>query len=256
MARIEAGRAGRKGSGVFVAAMLAAIAVLVGLGIWQIQRGVWKSALLAELDSREAMQPIDLATLEPGDLSGVRYRRVAATGVFRPGLIRMHHVEEGALGYKAVLPFMQTEGDDMLLVDLGFVRSSMESEAAATVPDGVVRLEGYARLPTARPSVFTPDNAPAENRWFWWDLSAMTRTLDAANAAVLPVIIQLSDPVPGVRVAGLAPEPTVSLPRPHNRHAGYAVTWFGLALVVGGALVAWIWQRRPRPARNPPQSAA
>ncbi len=236
-------RVGRTGSLIFVGLMAVAIAILVGLGSWQLYRASWKGDLLAELDAREAAPPLDISVSAASSPDELRYRRLTATGTFDASLLRVHQVQDGMLGYKAVLP-LRLPSDDVLLVDIGFVPQSMDAEATVTVPTDPVTLTGFARFHAERPSAFTPDNVADENRWFWWDRAAMVEALGLRATQVLDVSLQAASAIPGVAVAGLAPRPSVSLPRPHDRHAGYAVTWFGLALAVAGALLAWVWQRR------------
>lgn len=255
MAEIEHGSWGRGGSLAFATFMAAVIVLLAGLGTWQVQRGAWKAALLAELDARGAAAPFDLAAALEAPPETLRYRRVAAEGRFLDRLVQLHQVQDGVLGYKAVLPFAISGRETVLLVDVGFVGAEMGGRPAIALPDGPVGVSGFARFHEARPSVFTPDNVPEANRWFWWDRPAMLTALDLSEPAVPALVLQLSAPVPGLAIDGIVPAASESLPRPHNRHGGYAVTWYGLALAVAGALLAWVRQRRRRPM-NRPQSQA
>ena len=254
MAEVTPRRGGRLGTIAFAVIIAIAIAVLAGLGTWQVQRAHWKTALLAELDARETAPPLDIFDADGLTADDLRFRRVTATGRLLPRAARLHHVQDGVLGYKAVLPFMLEGAEGTILVDAGFVRAQMEGAMRIEAPSRPIEIAGYARFHEGRPSRFTPDNVPEENRWYWWDMPALAAALKL-DADLRPMSIQLSEPAEGLAVGGMTPVPTGSLPRPHNRHAGYAVTWFGLALVVAGALAVWIWQRRRR-AVNPPQSAA
>ncbi len=236
-------RVGRTGSIVFVGLMAMAVAILLGLGSWQLYRASWKSDLLAELEAREAAPPLDISESGTRPPDELRYRRLSATGTFGADVLRVHQVQDGVLGFKAVLP-LRLASDDVLLVDIGFVPQPMDAKAMVAVPTDPVTITGFARFHVERASAFTPDNVAAENRWFWWDRAAMVEALDLEASRVLDVSLQAAEAVSGLSVAGVVPRPSSSLPRPHDRHAGYAITWFGLALVVAGALVAWVWQRR------------
>jgi surfeit locus 1 family protein len=60
-------------------------AFLIGLGVWQLQRLAWKTAILAEINERINANPQSLPpqtawpTLKPDDYE---YRHVAADGIF------------------------------------------------------------------------------------------------------------------------------------------------------------------------------
>ncbi len=57
--------------------VLLAVAAMIGLGIWQLQRLRWKEALLARYAAAETMQPVDFPAYEPVD-PAVLFRRSAA----------------------------------------------------------------------------------------------------------------------------------------------------------------------------------
>jgi surfeit locus 1 family protein len=60
---------------------LAGAAVLIGLGVWQMQRLTWKEGIIAGAEAMIAADPIPLpATLDP---TGDRYRAVTVTGALR-----------------------------------------------------------------------------------------------------------------------------------------------------------------------------
>ena len=60
----------------------AAVAVMIGLGLWQIRRGAEKDRLLAEYAANAAMPALDLDPLlarDPADLPPLAFRRVLVT---------------------------------------------------------------------------------------------------------------------------------------------------------------------------------
>ena len=87
-------------------------------------------------------------------------------------------------------------------------------------------MTGLARMPETQ-GLFIPDNEPAENRWFWRDLGAMSKSMFPAGAAdVAPFILEAerSDVPGGWPLGG---QTRLDLP---NNHLQYALTWFVLAL--------------------------
>ncbi|MEP2472639.1 MAG: SURF1 family cytochrome oxidase biogenesis protein, partial [Paracoccaceae bacterium] len=104
---------------------LGGAAILISLGVWQVQRLAWKEDLLARIDTEIAADPVALTT----DLG--RYAPVSLTGVFDPdaGYIRVlaSRKSTGAV-YRIIRPF-QADGYGRVLVDTGWV-----PEAAGTLP--------------------------------------------------------------------------------------------------------------------------
>ena len=74
-------RARRIGTAI---AVLIALAILLSLGTWQVERLFWKEALIAELESRIHATPKPLADIEALAASGgdVDYRPMTVTGRF------------------------------------------------------------------------------------------------------------------------------------------------------------------------------
>jgi surfeit locus 1 family protein len=91
--------------------------------------------------------------------------------------------------------------------------------------------------PTSSKGVFTPDNEPQANLWYWRDFSGLfASAFSGGDRGFIPVFLDASSAAPGGWPRGGAT--LLELP---NRHLEYAITWFGLAaalLAVFGAYVA------------------
>jgi surfeit locus 1 family protein len=233
--------------GLLVPALLA-FAVLIGLGVWQIQRKAWKEGLIATLTARVAQPPQALPaadTWQSLDPARDEYRRVnfsaefendksalvfaAATG-FRPDV--------SGVGYWVFTPARLADGST-LLINRGFVPDGRQDPK--TRPDGEttgsVEITGALRWPDDR-HWFTPADDPAHSLWFTRDPAAIAA---AKGVGQVPVFyVEQETPVP----PGGLPQPgklVVSLP---DNHLQYAVTWFGLAAVLAGVFVTWAFTSR------------
>src|ERR1700740_2041702 len=83
-----------------------ALAVLLGLGVWQLERLHWKLALIAEVQRNLASPPISLdEALAQGDRA--QYRRVAVDGTFDNAREAYAFATDanGALVYHVIVPF-------------------------------------------------------------------------------------------------------------------------------------------------------
>jgi surfeit locus 1 family protein len=200
------------------------LAVLLGLGTWQLERRAWKAGLIAHLQAAMAAPAVPLpATI--ADAAALEFRHVWVEG-------RFDHVHElyvtsrfyrDTPGYQVVTPLRRADGA-AVLVNRGWV--PLASQAPASRPagqlDGAVRLEGVVRLSSV-PGWFTPANEPGRNLWFYPDVAQMAAA--AGLARVSPVFVEVG---PAANPGGLpiGGQTRVDLP---NDHLQYAITWYSLA---------------------------
>ena len=192
---------------------LVGIAILVSLGNWQVRRLAWKEAILAELDTRLSGPAVPVP--EAPDRARDMYLHVVATGEM--GQAEVHVLSsspETGPGYRIIVPFTLENGR-RILVDRGNVPEG-QKQAARPLENGPI--EGNL-LWMQDPPTFPPDLA--KNIWFNRDTAALAEVLGTE-----PVLLVMSQ---SARPAGPVPAAVgVNMP---NNHLGYAVTWYGFALV-------------------------
>jgi surfeit locus 1 family protein len=207
------------------------IAVLIGLGMWQLSRLAEKQALLADIAQRTAAPPISLSDVLARRDKGadIEFVAVKTKGTFDHRSER-HKLAafEGSPGWEIITPFTSDEGI-VVLVDRGLVSGELQDaskgpEAATPVEvTAVIRLHNNAR------GFFDPENDVDGNMWYWWDIPAMLSSITIpAEMKVAPFILQAlpgDDPKKFPR----APKPEAQL---SNNHLQYAITWFSLAIVL------------------------
>lgn len=212
-------------------AIVALVAVLfVSLGLWQLNRLAERRAQNEIGLSRIEAPPAPLEGLGVGssDLDSLEYRRVTATGVYDAShevLIRSQ-VHRGTAGYHVITPLVGERGQ-AVLVNRGWVPLTMDEApvAEAPPPAGEVTVEGWVALSQTRPA-FGPED-PSDGR-----LTVVSR-VDIDR-------IQAQTPFPLQRVYLVrADEEGAELPIPvsppgfdeEGPHLGYAIQWFGFAVV-------------------------
>jgi surfeit locus 1 family protein len=215
------------------------VALLAALGTWQVQRLSWKEAILARIDAAEKGPPLPFS-LTPPD-----FARMRAEGSFLPGTVRygieLRTTPEGSqLGSSVIAPLRLAEGG-VVLVNRGWA----PDDATVKVPAGPVSVVGYAR-PSEAPGWFTPADNVAQGRFYAPQPDHMAAALKLTNVAPF-LLVALGTDMPGVY-----PQPAESLPRPPNDHLQYALTWYGLGVVL---IVMFMVRFQPfrRPASAPPR---
>ncbi len=194
---------------------LAGLALLVGLGVWQVQRLAWKEGVLDEIAAKISAAPVGLPA-RAGEAD--RYLPVRAEGRIGAQALRVlvSQKQVGA-GYR-LISVLETGGRRVLL-DRGFIPVARE---VPVPPEGDVVVTGNLHWPDDRTGA-TPANDVAGNIWFSRDIAQMAGVL--GTESLLIVARELSPPERAVE-----PLP-VDGARIPNDHLEYAVTWFSFALI-------------------------
>ncbi|MEZ5647820.1 MAG: SURF1 family protein [Alphaproteobacteria bacterium] len=230
---------------------LVAIALLVGLGTWQVYRLQWKTALITRIADQLTLPSIALPTADDLDeaaaRAGLDFRRVRVDGVF------LHESERhwwrpsigGLAGYHILTPLRRETGE-IVWIDRGWVPPELKEPASRPLSQvtGVQHIEGITRLPVRR-GIFTPENNPDKNLWYTNDPQELIqgrliqdRSADlAATGAVFPLIVDSVSPVPGGH-----PVPGQTQITLNNPHLGYAITWYGLAFALTAVFLFYHWR--------------
>lgn len=227
---------------------LVAGALLVGLGIWQLERLAWKDAIVARIEARTKAAPQPLPSsatwdaLKPDDYE---YRRVTATGRF-DNAKEAYILRASADGpvYHVLTP-LALDGGGTVLVDRGSVPAERRDPATrrAGQPQGETSVTGLMRPPEAR-NVFTPPDEPSKDRFYTRDPAEIAQHFELNDAA--PFVID-ADATPNPGGWPLGGDTIVDIP---NNHFSYALTWFGLALGLLTVFTSFAWKRLTDPPRD------
>lgn len=205
------------------------IAMLCGLGTWQVQRLHWKEGLLAQLAAKAAADPVDLAEAARQQEQGLdtEFLKVHFSAVYGPGAeLRLISSFDGGPGWTIITPAVTLDGRG-LLVDRGQVPP--EKLDSHGTPKGDVEITGVIRRYLNGRARFDPDNDALKNQWYWWDIPAMLQAAHFPDAVKPEVFVVQLLPDTAADALPRPPEPRANL---SNNHLGYAITWFGLALAL------------------------
>ena len=247
---MSAVRSGRRSLIAPTLAALAGIAILCGLGAWQVERLHWKEGLIARVNARLTAPPV----AAPGpaewarlDLAAAEYQPVSVRGRF-DNAKEIHVVYTlteprgplGGPGYMVMTPFA-AEAGWTVYVNRGFVptaKADPQSRGSGRI-EGDTIVQGLLRAPSRR-SWFMPGDDAVRNQWFSRDPALYAAAQGLPPEKVAPYIIDAAydrNSPDGLPQGG---ETVVDFP---NSHLGYAITWFGLAAALAGVYAAFAWRR-------------
>lgn len=190
----------------------AAVAVMIALGVWQLQRAGWKDRMLAELATAPAQPPVDLdAVLREGRNVPLAFRRARVTCAAREvtASLRAGRSRRGGTGYSYFIPCRPGER--------GLAGRIQVNAGWSQQPNGSLRLTA---------------EGPVEGQ---------IGTAEADG----PVILT-ADAAIGPLEASAAPK-VEDIP---NNHLAYAFQWFFFAATA--ALIFFLALRRRRGSVAPP----
>lgn len=219
---------------------LLGLAILCSLGVWQVNRLAQKNAQIAAIDARMAAESVALSGAlnrhEAGE--NVEYTKVTAKGSFlQSAELRKLTSVQGGAGFQLIAPLLTDDGI-LILVDRGAIPANTDNYAkAGLAPQDY---QGILRYHNQGQGLFDAENDPKANQWFWWDVPAMLgQTQAPPEAKVSDLVLQLL-PAQGQKL------PAAAIPKAElrNNHLGYALTWFGLAVVLAVMTLIFVIRQR------------
>jgi len=234
---------------------VAAAAVMVMLGNWQLHRYQERSATNARIDAADSTEAVALTSVVPapsavGTAGPSPGKRLAWAKVTVSGRYDVTHeiqargrTVDGAVGFEIVTPLVLDDGK-AVLIDRGWVPAPAAGATAAPVvppaPAGRVTVIGQIHLSESRP-------APIERR---------DGRLDTRRISLSRLAPELPYPVYGAYVLLSSQTPPadpaftrVPIAKEDSwQNGGYAVQWWLFAVM---ALFAFGWQAR-KEAQGPP----
>jgi surfeit locus 1 family protein len=231
-----------------------AVAVMVGLGLWQLNRLAERRVVNAAIVARQDLPAIDLNREVPTEPSEAEHRRATVRGEFDPaGEVYWRNQENnGSPGMHVVTPLRLEGGQGAVLVDRGWLPLAGPSDVDASgyqPPVGVLEVSGWISVPPTRVTDLSPYDAvpgPGDQplkAWFWLDPVLIERQL---GYRLLPFVLMLEgSPATDPRALPRLPErPALD----EGPHLGYAIQWFSFAAITVAGLFAY-WRTTRRAAR-------
>ncbi len=226
--------------------VLLLLALLLALGAWQLQRADEKSALLARQEARRQAPAQPIGELERS--ADPAFQRVVLRGYFdaEHSLLLDNRSRAGRVGVELLQPFYDQPSGLWLLLNRGWLPwPDRRTPVAFSTPTGALQLQAWIYVAPGQSFQLQAD-APGKA----WpqlltrvDAGALWRQLGRAG---WPYELRLL-PGPAAYQADWA-----VLAMGPEKHLGYAVQWFALAV----ALVCWFIYFGMRNAREPSDAAS
>lgn len=221
--------------------------LLIGLGLWQLDRAEQKRALQADFAAGGEAASLE-RTAEVRDLATLRrFQPVSLRGRYLPGrqLLLDNMIHDGSAGYHVLTPFATAAGP-VVIVNRGWVAKDYGGELPTLALDDEPRVVSgrVGRLP--RPAIHVGETAPGAG----WprvvhfptpaDLDGLLAGVLDGRELVEPVILLDADAPDGFVRAW---QPTGTGP---ERHLAYALQWFAFAATLAAIWLVMFLRRRRR----------
>jgi surfeit locus 1 family protein len=218
--------------------VLVAVAVMIRLGIWQLDRLDQRRTFNARVETQLAESPLELSgqSLE-SELYDMEYRTALAGGEFdhQRQVVLRNQDWQGRLGVHILTPLMIEGAESAVLVDRGWVPYEDFTDGNLDQYDGEgqVQVEAVIRRSQSKPAIGgRADQVPAPGEaplkaWNWINISDISQQLPYH---VLPVYLAAL-PVTGEESLPFRSEMELDLTE--GSHLGYAFQWFIFAAILG-----------------------
>lgn len=222
-----------------------AFALLCGLGVWQVQRMQWKNGLVDRASAAAAVPPAPLVDVLALHEPEFRKALIDCPGLATAPYVELQTIHEGQPGVRLVSACRPADFPAEFLIDRGFVAADISARPSVTDSTSPVRMTVELRhVPPPGPMAL-----PAgQGRFFARDTAGMARALGMADSDPDTLYALTSSNPDWLALQPSAPPAAFS-----NNHLGYALTWFGLALVLVGFYIALL---RRKPSLKQPRSAS
>ncbi|MDA9680095.1 SURF1 family protein [Gammaproteobacteria bacterium] len=204
------------------------------LGFWQLDREVEKRELLSQTANRLTLVPLNAGKLpEQGDLEGVPVRLL---GEYQEQVLLLDNkVLDGKVGFEAHQLFRDNTGL-LFLVNRGFVPMGRTREDQLKFPkvhDKPADILGRIYQPGSQILLLADQNQTLSKFPVIVQHIDVKKMIDTFSERVYPFVIRLE-----LKQLGSLPRYWPSTVMSPEKHKGYAIQWFSMALAV---LIAWLF---------------
>ena len=212
--------------------------IFFSLGLWQIERGQAKTALINEFDKNSLIDPIEI------NEDSKKWDRVYVEGTWSGDkqILIDNVINRGIAGYKVLTPLSLNETDEIILIDRGWIKRNrdMSDLPNVDIKDIKERVSGILESPELG-LVLSNELVSDE-----WPKISQTKNIEVIskeyNESIYPLIL-LADPISRYSLEYIKINPTNMTP---VKHYGYSAQWFLMFLVLCGMYVWYGYKRNEK----------
>jgi len=198
---------------------LSFFALFCFLGTWQVHRYHYKQAMLMAYQSRLTAAPKPfIALVESGQ--DMQFQPIRVTGIYQNELtVYVQNIfKYRQVGFEVLTPLQVQGTQKLLLVDRGWFAQPQDQLLPIVTPiKGLQTIQGSIKLMNERPFILGKNSQDANAKPLIVQRVDIDELSRITHQAYYPFILQLTA------------HPLTIVP---ERHLGYAVQWFGLAVVM------------------------
>lgn len=218
--------------------VVAASAVMIRLGIWQLDRLEQRRAFNARVLSQVDQPVLELnGEALDADLPNMEYRKVSVFGEydFSQEIAIRNQAMNGQWGVHLITPLHIAGSEETVLVDRGWIPGDdfNSGDWSKYAEPGQVTVQGVFRRSQSRPDFgrrIDPTPVPGQDRMIAWNFVHVAGINQQVPYRLLPVYIQQA-PDPAWTGMPIRTQPKLELTE--GSHLGYAIQWFAMAAILG-----------------------
>jgi surfeit locus 1 family protein len=224
----------------FLALCLFVVILFCVLGKWQLYRYHFKKTLLASYQESTIAPPTPLATLLLTKES-LQFKHVAVTGHYLNALTMFvqNQFYNAQLGYEVLTPLQIAGQKDVVLVDRGWVKKPADADLPVIAPAlDEQQITGNIKLVNEYQFILGENILQPNVRPIVMQKVDMKEISQMTQQSFYPFVLRL-----GVNEKnGFVRDWTLTAVNP-ERHMGYAVQWFLMAIVLCFAYISFCFER-------------
>lgn len=220
--------------------VIAAVGVMVRLGIWQLERLAQRKAFNARVTEQIEEPPLELTGDALGlDLTSMEYRAVVVSGMYddTQQVALRNRAYENHLGVDLLTPLVIAGTNRAVLVNRGWIPTEDASPTnwSKFAEPGIVTVRGVIRQSQSKADFGSINDPPGKLQW--WNLVNVPRIQEQISHSLLPVYIQQSPEETAAKVGSVARQ-IIPIRNPldveisEGSHWGYALQWFTFATIL------------------------
>jgi len=218
--------------GTFITVLL--ILLFVYLGFWQLSRMEEKKLLAENLKNRMNAEVIDFSQVTEAmidrDINDFRFQRMTVSGQFLENrdILLDNQIFNGHAGYDVITPFLPTGSNTLILVDRGWIPWGEDRNELPKIQPILGNRTLVGTINQYAPGLKLGEE---ETTHHLWPLRVQTVDYDDLEGVFKQPIAHFVLLLPTGSSEGFSIRP-IYFGLPADRHLGYAVQWFTMAVAV------------------------